>query len=139
VLDEDGRTPEAASNTASVPPWPICPVCGKGRHTSCPACGTSGNQFPPGDAGFPPIPGDAGETDPARPLWICPLCDEPFEAAFLRRCEWCGHDFGDGIARPVPAREASGADAMNLHVWLVVAGLAATLLTGLIYFLSIAP
>lgn len=35
------------------------------------------------------------------PILICPTCDEPFHPQYLRRCEWCGHEFTDGQENPV--------------------------------------
>jgi hypothetical protein len=34
-------------------------------------------------------------------LLLCPTCDEPFHPEYLRRCEWCGHEFPDGVEIPV--------------------------------------
>ena len=36
------------------------------------------------------------------PLLLCPTCDEPFHPHYLRRCEWCGHEFADGVEIPLP-------------------------------------
>lgn len=74
-----------------------CPDCRRPRTAICPVCGTGGSRFRPGE-----MVGD-GDPDPASgpALLICPICDEPFEPGYLRRCEWCGHDFPDGLAPPV--------------------------------------
>ncbi len=78
------------------PPMPArCPKCHRPRTAICPVCGTGGSRFRPGE-----MAGEAETTDgPA--LLICPMCDEPFEPGYLRRCEWCGHEFADGVAPPV--------------------------------------
>ncbi|MFV2067293.1 MAG: hypothetical protein ACC645_09965 [Pirellulales bacterium] len=138
MTNEESRMPDPENDSAATAIWPVCPECGKRRHTSCPVCGTSGNQFPLGDTAYPLISPESGEADAARPLLICPTCDEPFEAAFLRLCEWCDHNFGDGVARPESAGKGDDAEPFNLRVWLVMAGLGGTVLAGLAYFLSIA-
>lgn len=78
-----------AMTAAETDPWPGCPECGRPRTAVCPICQTSGSGFAPAEM----PPGDA-ETQPTA-CWLCPTCDEPF-SDFLRRCEWCGHDFGAG-------------------------------------------
>lgn len=136
-MGESANRADSRQDGGTQPTWPICPECGKGRHTSCPVCGTSGNRFPPGDGGYALAAGE-GERDEAARLWICPTCDEPFTPVFLRRCEWCGHDFGDGVAGPRGAGGAEDFEPINGRVLLAVAGLAVTLLAALAYFLAIA-
>jgi hypothetical protein len=98
---------ENAGEVRAIDAWPLCPRCQKPRMTVCPICSTSGNNFPRADENF-----DQEESvqvvqienaDAAAPLpeqrlaVICTTCDEPWLARFLRRCEWCGHDFGAGL------------------------------------------
>ena len=96
--------------------WPECPRCGRPRHTRCPICGTAGSYFPRADQNFgaePSIDGPNGDerredeptSAPARLALICTMCDEPWLADFLRRCEWCSYDFGHGIEFKVPRKE----------------------------------
>ena len=95
--------------------WPACASCQQPRLAVCPYCQTSSSEMPQGD---PRYGGEsftellahehedtsncgAQRTSPS-PLLICPTCDEPFQARYLRNCEWCGHDHGDGIELPTP-------------------------------------
>jgi hypothetical protein len=100
-----------------------CPDCGRPRMAICPVCETAGHDFPAAD-----LPAHDLENEAAA-LLICPTCDEPFEPGYLRRCEWCGHDFGRGIepSRPVerPAREPMNARviAILLLISCSIAGL----------------
>lgn len=75
--------------------WPLCPDCGRKRTTVCPYCESSGVDFPWADEGDP--------TEEHPELWIeCPVCDSVYEPVYLVRCEWCGHQFRDGV-KPPPA------------------------------------
>ncbi len=89
LLDAD-RPPEK-------PPAPVrCPECRRPRTAICPVCETGGSHFRPGEM----LDGEA-ETAGGPSLLICPTCDEPFEPGYLLCCEWCGHEFADGLAPPV--------------------------------------
>ena len=67
-----------------------CPQCQRKRMTVCPYCHTA-------SADFPQAYQQPGAADEGPELLLCPTCDEPFEPVYLRRCEWCGHDFGEGL------------------------------------------
>ena len=82
--------------------WPICPQCGSRRITACPICHTSGTSFPPADSNYDAVAGPQGSL-----AVICTICDEPWLPKFLRRCEWCGHDFGEGISFELRERQTS--------------------------------
>lgn len=91
--------PQSGESTAEQdafdrPVGALCPGCGRGRVAICPYCRTTGSNFAPADT----ISIDASAGEP--PLVICPTCDEPFPPQYLRRCEWCGHDFGTGAEPP---------------------------------------
>jgi hypothetical protein len=87
----------------------------------CPFCKTTGNRFRPAEL----IDGRPTGAEPA--LLICPICDEPFEPAYLRTCEWCGHHFGEGIEAPEIVR-ALPSEPLNPRVVLV--GLAGVAIIG---------
>lgn len=86
--------------------WPRCPKCAGLRHTTCPICQTSGTDFEIGEGDAADEPGATANNPLAiisvsgRMLVICPTCDEPFVPRYLRRCEWCNHDFGEGTQLP---------------------------------------
>lgn len=101
----------------------ICPECNRRRTAVCPICRTAGSNFPPGD--FPVAREEEETAEP--PLLICPTCDEPFEPRYLRRCEWCGHDFGEGIAEPERPVERP---SEPLNPRIILAALAALALLG---------
>jgi hypothetical protein len=53
-------------------------------------------------------------------MLMCPTCDEPFVPVYLRRCEWCGHEFPDGTEIPL---SAASADPINGRVVVVILAL----------------
>lgn len=128
--DDESEAPQADAR------WPRCPSCGRGRHTSCPTCGTAGSKFP--RAYVPPgEPESTAESPESSGLAVvCGICDEPFTAQFPSRCEWCGYRFADGrdIAPP-PAF----VDEMNPRVWIVLVGLLAVVGAVLAWGFYIAP
>ena len=69
-------------------------------------------------------------------MLICPTCDEPFDASYLRVCEWCGHDFGSGVEAPqiLPNMPV---EVLNWRVWLVGLGGVAVVSGLVIYFAAI--
>lgn len=107
--------------------WPLCPECGARRVTTCPVCKTSGSHFPLADANA----SEASEPAelPTR-MVICSTCDEPFMPQYLRHCEWCGHEFEDGVERShEPVEEVLSGRAIA-----VILALVALLIAMLIYF-----
>jgi len=114
--------------------WPTCPGCGKRRQAVCPSCGTAGNDFPSADSApqVQAATAEMEEGDTLGPAAICPTCDEPFAPEYLRHCEWCNHDFGDGQVLPEKAESPKFNDdnTLNSRVMLVIAGIVA--LSGLI-------
>jgi hypothetical protein len=65
---------------------------------------------------------------------LCPTCDEPFEPVYLARCEWCGHDFPDGIAPPPGPEDAAHREPPNMRVVVVMAGIVGLAIALAIYF-----
>jgi hypothetical protein len=139
-----GRPDEPSAGTA-LDDWPKCPECDAPRSTRCPICGTAGHEFPPADndfldllgpgaaaaaasscscgsggCGTHSLPADDAAADPSRPMLVCPTCDEPFVPEYLRRCEWCGHEFPDGTEIPPPAAPS---DPLNGRVIVVILAL----------------
>lgn len=119
------RSGLSATEVDCVSHWPECPQCCQPRQAVCPSCKEAGNHFPQADSPITTaekmspesgcssvVPTDASPISDRDdlPLW-CLLCDEVFQAQFYRHCEWCGHDFGNGIdlttsyINPVSVRE----------------------------------
>ena len=102
--------------------WPHCPECDKPRVTVCPICSTSGSEFPRAHENFGI---EEEEDDPAvakeqRLAVVCTTCDEPWLARFLRKCEWCGHDFGAGLkVDPLP-QNREPAEPLNPRAMLLM-------------------
>ncbi len=140
--DLDGRLPvlsQAELEENVVLPWPTCPQCSHRRLTICPVCKTSGSDFPQADGNYwAAISGDADA--PPRLAAICTGCDEPWLPEFLRRCEWCGHDFGEGIDMETPPRPASTEESepLNHRMTMLIAGMVLGGLALIVYFASIA-
>jgi hypothetical protein len=57
---------------------------------------------------------------PLPTILLCPTCDEPFAPQYLRRCEWCGHEFPDGVEMDFPPRESP---AVSLRIIFTIAAL----------------
>ncbi len=91
---EDEYQPPAQSEDGEA--WPICPDCRRRRTTICPICDTAGSEFPRADANYAAVAAQMNRPRPGLAV-ICTTCDEPWSPDFLRRCEWCGHDFGEGL------------------------------------------
>jgi hypothetical protein len=151
---------ESATKPAAQPPrdWPKCPECGQPRTTQCPFCGAAGSDFPAADVDLmdssegcgnfhspcdtcanengtvpldvTPMPESDGVSPP--PMLICPTCDEPFVPVYLRRCVWCGHEFGDGIDAPPVAEEDQ---QLNGRIIAIIVLLLLFGLGSMIYFL----
>jgi hypothetical protein len=109
----------------------LCPACDRPRTAVCPICETAGADFLSGDA-----PPSAEPAESETQLLICPTCDEPFEPGYLRRCEWCGHDCGDGIRLPEPAAEAR-VESPNARVIFAALGMLAAIAAIMAYFASL--
>ncbi len=87
---------EPGEEAPELDPWPRCPGCGAPRMARCPFCGTANTQFR-----FAEYPGqEESRAEGLSPLVICPTCDEAFRSPYLKECEWCGHQFADGIPPP---------------------------------------
>jgi hypothetical protein len=70
------------------------------------------------------------ETPPCdRPLLCCMTCDEIFVPRFYRRCQNCGHDFGEGIDL-----ETAPQEQLTPQFFLLLAGMLLTLGGLLVYF-----
>lgn len=110
--------------------WPVCPQCFARRQTVCPVCQVAGSDFPAADYQAPVAPQRqsdgswgpqtaAGEVLASPLLLLCPTCDEAFPPQYYRRCQRCGHDFGQGIDV-----QPQGAELPPARVLLATAGLA---------------
>jgi hypothetical protein len=112
--------------------WPRCPQCQARRVTVCPVCHTSGNRFPLADTDSSGTPQSA-ETLPR--MLLCTTCDEPFAPQYLHQCEWCGHQFADGIEAP----QEPAAEPINGRLIAIILALAALLIGILVYFMILLP
>ena len=122
----NGECRAVSAATASTTVVAVCPQCQRPRLTVCPFCQTASAKFPLADQ--PP-----GSAEGPPGLLLCTTCDEPFEPAYLRRCEWCGHDFGDGVE--IERQEAT--TNLNERVITVVIGLAIALVAIFAYFMVV--
>lgn len=68
-------------------------------------------------------------------MLTCTTCDEPFIPRYLRRCEWCGHTFADGIEFQRPDGTAEPLNARVVFVFFTLAAAALGLLAWLAYVL----
>ena len=133
----DESDPDESDTPITVEAWPLCPSCREPRHTTCPVCGTAGSEFPFADAEYSPSIAEEGESGPRMHL-ICTTCDEPFVPVFLRRCQWCSHDFGEGLETDVSADSAVPDIEINPRVLAVGVGLLAVFVLLVVYFAMIA-
>jgi hypothetical protein len=131
---------------AIIEAWPTCPSCNRRRQAICPICETAGTDFPLADevadqhdddeTAITSAIVDDGDPLGRKPL-LCPMCDEPFVPEYLRRCEWCGHDFGHGAELPEAAHD--DIEAINWRVWTVIAvlvGLGALIVIYINFFMG---
>ena len=143
-----GNAEEATWPAEAVAAWPLCNDCRKPRHTMCEICGAAGSDFPLAD--MPPVEelpvqdmtseSSSGETDPGL-LVLCPTCDEPFVPEFLRRCQWCDHDFGTGRdydVVPVGPATSQPIEDLNHRALGLALGILAVLVALAVYFASVA-
>jgi hypothetical protein len=111
---------------ATIEAWPTCPQCQRRRQAICPICETAGSDFPLADEVSDHDDHDTtitsavvDDVDPlGRKALLCPMCDEPFVPEYLRRCEWCGHDFGHGAELPLAVYD--DIEAINWRVWTLI-------------------
>ncbi len=84
------------------------------------------------DANTDIAPDDAIESVPPTML-VCTTCDEPFVPQYLKRCEWCGYTFADGIELELPDDPT---EPMNMRIIVVFFTLAMGALALLIWLAS---
>jgi len=129
VADEDGRPFD----------WPTCPQCDALRQTICPVCQVAGNDFPLADQNDTPAPLtnaslagieelEQAPSDELPLMLMCATCDEAFEPQFYRRCQWCGHDFADGLESPDPAGSEAMSDRTKMVATALLLGAAASVI-----------
>ena len=120
--------------------WPRCPQCSQPRQCACPACQVAGVDFPLAEyqAASAPLHPTRAHIDESpvslppthgRPLLRCTTCDEVFAPRFYRRCQNCGHDFGEGIDL-----ETAPQEELTPRFFLLLAGMLLTLGVLLVYF-----
>lgn len=135
-VEQEAKQPEGAeaAETTDLPAepdaWPRCPQCGQRRVTVCPVCKTSGTHFAPADKEYS---ADTDSPEASQRLVLCPTCDEPFAPQFLRRCEWCGHDFGEGLE----SHHDQESEQLSPQVIAAIFGLVALVIAILVYFMII--
>ena len=119
--------------------WPTCPDCGRRRQTVCPICETAGTTLPladPNHEGVAPALGPTkDQPEEHLPLLICTTCDEPFRPRFYKICQWCRHEFDDGIP---PPRTPPPMERLNPRVWAMAMGLLGLVAALCVYFWWIA-
>jgi hypothetical protein len=62
------------------------------------------------------------------------LCDDLFAAEFFRRCEWCGHEFPDGLDLDTHRLANDHEERFTTRALIVATLLLAALLLGFAYF-----
>lgn len=127
---DQSDTVETATTPDEIDSWPQCPECNARRITVCPICKTSGSHFCWADKEY----SQTTDTDEENRLMVlCPTCDEPFVPQYLRRCEWCGHGFDDGIE---PDHDQVS-ELLSPRAMAVILGLVALFVGLLVYFMII--
>jgi hypothetical protein len=84
-------------------------------------------------------PGETAQEEPPAPRLVltCTTCDEPFEPQFLKRCEWCGHEFPEGL--PVDVAEGPPEEEITTRAIVVMIALGVLALGTIAYFLFLIP
>ncbi len=154
VIDAWPRCPQCEA-----PRMTCCPVCQTAGHNFPAADHELCLSAEPGDAGEPlacgcggcaaAAPGeigpesggrsdalqDAASQPAALPLLTCTTCDEPFVPHYLKRCEWCGHAFPDGIEFELPDDPVEPLNARVVFVFFALAAGALAMLAWLAHVL----
>ncbi len=105
------------------------------------SCGCGGCAADPsGEAttlagGISDLSQDHAREQDAPTMLTCTTCDEPFVPRYLKRCEWCGHTFPDGIEFERPDGPAEPLNARVVFVFFALAAAALGLLAWLAYVL----
>ncbi len=102
---------------------PACGSCGPGGCTPAAA----GEEAPEAD--------DQADGELPAVLLMCPTCDEPFTPQYPRVCEWCGHEFPDGVEMELPPPPV---EQINSRVIAVIVGLLAFLVAMVVYLKFVA-
>lgn len=129
MLRGEEQSADEVTAARTIDAWPTCPQCQKERVTVCPICATAGSNFPRADDNFsleeetPVVQLEnaptATQLTEQRLAIICTTCDEPWLARFLRRCEWCGHDFGAGLKVDYTPKVREPAEPINPRALLL--------------------
>jgi len=100
-VDEDGGQSEGKATG-----------CDGGCGSGCQHQGSgSGQDADDGDQSLAAVDATDDVAEDDIPLMVmCPTCDEPFAPRYLRRCEWCGHTFPDGVELDVEPSQAGRPD-----------------------------
>jgi len=82
---------------------------------------------------------EAAHEEPRAPglVLTCTTCDEPFDPQFLKRCEWCGHEFPDGY--PVDVAEGPPEEEITPRALAVMVALGLLAIGAIAYFLFLVP
>ena len=112
-------------------------TCGCGSGGCCPGKGVPQEDRPQRESPQGDTAEEAGvEPEVVRLVLVCPTCDEPFVPEFSRRCEWCSHQFEDGIEISTGSATVEQISSQAIAVAL---GLLALLLALAGYFAWIVP
>lgn len=111
--------------------------------TPGPCCGPGGcHSEGPGDCHsdsasdeLPALPAGVSEPLPTTQMLLCPTCDEPFVPQYLRRCEWCGHEFPEGVEIDPPADDFE--ESFNPRIAITIVAILALAGAGFAYFVHL--
>ena len=108
---------------------PGLPECGE---ASGPCCGPGGCHSEHVQDEDPEPEAESEPTSPAAaPMVLCPTCDEPFIPQYLLRCEWCGHEFPDGVELDRPTEME---DSFNPRIAIVIVAILLLSVGAIVYF-----
>ena len=114
---------------------PLCAICKEPRPAICPNCECTGTDFEPAE--FLQADGSGGiltaedketehEIDPKELRLMCTVCDKSFQPQYVRHCQKCGYDFGDGVEFSAHASDVQfNVRAITLILAMLVLGLIA--------------
>lgn len=116
--------------------------CGSG---GCSSSGPkTGDESAPAEADAAEVAGagardEASHEEAGAPglVLTCTTCDEPFDPQFLKRCEWCGHEFPDG--HPVDVVEGPPEEEITPRALAVMVALGLLAIGAIAYFLFLVP
>ncbi len=139
----EGNTPPLFAQGAIESFWPRCPECNLKREPVCAHCGVSDPEMQTAEFMVSEVadhetgvgPASSFQLSAAHGQFMCSVCDEAFDAQYLRHCGGCKHEFDDGVEPHQDEPHETNPRAIATIIGLVAIGL----FSFLYYFFVLKP